>query len=58
MAKNGKLWHSYFNKIKEHICNYKEQKVCCCGTEQKPPDEIQLSNDTIANGTIPLKING
>ena len=43
---NGKLWQSYFNRFKEHICSFEDQKVCCCGTQQIAPDELGLPDTT------------
>ena len=45
-ANNGKLWQSYFNRFKEHICSFEDQKVCCCGTHQIAPDELGLPDTT------------
>ena len=39
--RNGKLWHSYFNRFRQHICSFGKQKVCCCGTEKIAPDEFK-----------------
>ena len=56
-ANNGKLWQSYFNRFKEHICSFEDQKVCCCGTQQIAPDELGLP-DTTSLEKIPSTTEG
>ena len=39
------LYWSYYNQFRKYICDWKEQKVCCCGQEQTDPDQWGLSNE-------------
>ena len=39
------LYWSYYNQFRKHICDWNEQKVCCCGQEQTDPDQWGLSNE-------------
>ena len=39
------LYWSYYNQFRKYICDWNEQKVCCCGQEQTDPDQWGLSNE-------------
>ena len=47
-AQNGKLFNAYNKEFREHICNFQEQTVCCCGPEQKPPNESYQFGDPLS----------
>ena len=52
-ANNGKLFHSYSEEFRKHVCSFEKQKVCCCGAKQITSDELEMSK-TSKPGTIKI----
>ena len=53
-AKNGTLFNSYTQQMRSQTCSFQEQTICCCGPEQKSPNQLELPN----NEKVLLKMNG
>ena len=38
-------WNWHFWLFRQNICDWKERKICCCGSEELPPEKVKPIQD-------------